>query len=448
VFSCAIWPQRAESVSVPSAAKCCDAIDLLGGRFVGVSCSVPFVFIGQWQAVAHFEAHPYTLRHLEAGKGRFRRFCRMRIATAPVSRCVFTSQAPLLDATQTRHSGVRPPGADDSGATSRWHSVARALRHYIDTRVESFSGSVVSAVFPAGCALCQTPLPSLSRVPVCAPCWASLTAQTGALCLQCGEALGAHPFATADRAPGDWLCRPCRVSPPAFDRAVAFGLYQGTLRALIHLFKYDRMAPIAGPLGAHMARQIAALPGIPQRMTVVPVPLFRGKQRQRGFNQAALLAEAVARYGRAQGLDLRVAAKVLRRTRSTQSQAELSPVARRRNVRGAFAVPKTAAKQLAAAPVLLIDDILTTGATARAASAALRRAGATEIWVATAARAQRMDVVNAVDAGAMRMEEDVAHWDERDLPQRDVLGRDLLGRGVSRSMEARASAVANRTGRT
>jgi hypothetical protein len=59
-----------------------------------------------------------------------------------------------------------------------------------------------------------------------------------------------------------------------------------------------------------------------------------------------------------------------------------------------------------------------------------------------------MDVVNAVDAGAMRMEEDVAHWDERDLPQRDVLGRDLLGRGVSRSMEARASAVANRTGRT
>ncbi len=232
------------------------------------------------------------------------------------------------------------------------------------------------------------------------------------LCLYCGEALGAHPFADADRAPGDWLCRPCRVSPPPFTRAVAYGLYRGTLRSLLHLLKYDGVQPVARPLGRHMAAQLALQPGFPKQMTLVPVPLFAGKRRERGFNQAELLARAVASAGRAHGLALRVETGLLTRKRATESQAGLSPAGRRRNVQAAFTVPgaEGGAKPLAGRELLLIDDIYTTGATARAACAALRRAGAAEVWVATAARAQRQELAEAVHAMETPMEEDVAFW--------------------------------------
>ena len=184
------------------------------------------------------------------------------------------------------------------------------------------------------------------------------------------------------------------------------------MRGLLHLLKYDGMEAIAGPLGALMAAQIATLPAISKTLTIVPVPLFAGKRRQRGFNQAELLARAVARAGRRHGLMLRVETGLLVRQRATESQAGLSPMARRRNVHKAFAVPgaDSGSKPLAGRDLLLIDDIYTTGATARAASIALRQAGAREIWVATAARAQQQELAEPVHAIAIPMEEDVASW--------------------------------------
>lgn len=312
----------------------------------------------------------------------------------------------MLDDPQTRRPGAQPPGVEPPGASRSWRAVVRVLRSQTRTAFDALTASV----FPASCSVCELPLSSFSRAPVCAPCLDTLAPQFGILCLHCGEALGAHPFASSERAPGDWLCRPCRMVPPAFDRAVAFGLYQGRLRQLIHLLKYEGMAPLAAPLGVCMAGQLAALPGIPTSLMVVPVPLFRGKQSQRGFNQAALLARAVAHAGRTHGLVLKVREDLLVRTRATQSQAQLSPAGRRRNVQGAFAVSETAAALVAGQNVLLVDDVFTTGATARAASAALRRAGAKEIWVSTAARAQRFDLVQGVESGTVPMEEDVAHW--------------------------------------
>ncbi len=294
----------------------------------------------------------------------------------------------------------RTPG--EEGA--RWRAIARVLRSQMD--------SLGIAVFPAPCAICDTPLARLSRAPICGACWADLPPQVGTLCLRCGEALGAHLFASEDRAPGDWLCRPCRVVPPAFERAVAHGHYRGNMRTLLHLLKYDGIEPIARPLGALMAAQVAALPGLPREMTVVPVPLFAGKRRQRGFNQAELLARSLAHALRKQGLRFRVETGLLARRRATESQAALSPSGRRRNLQAAFAVPKadSGGKPLEGRDLLLIDDIFTTGATARAASAALRRAGAREVWVATAARAQKQEFLETVHAVETPMEADVAFW--------------------------------------
>ncbi len=247
---------------------------------------------------------------------------------------------------------------------------------------------------------------------MCLACWADLRPQSGTQCLRCGEALGLHLFATDDRAPGDWLCRPCRVVPPAFDRAVAYGLYRGTMRALLHLLKYEGMEPVARPLGALMAAQLAEVPALPRSLTLVPVPLFARKRRERGFNQAELLAASVASAARRYGFAFKVETGLLVRKRSTESQAALSPAGRRRNLQAAFAVPGADAgkKPLADRELLLIDDIYTTGATARAASSALRRAGAAQVWVATAARAQKQEFAEPVHAVETPMEEDVAFW--------------------------------------
>lgn len=171
---------------------------------------------------------------------------------------------------------------------------------------------------------------------------------------------------------------------------MAFGAYHGRMKDCIHALKYNRLHPAAKGLGKMLAdaiRQLAA--EAPAEMLVIPIPLHRSKHTQRGFNQARALAvhalESLRKSHPAWRLTL--ASSTLMRLRATDSQAGLTPRQRRLNLRAAFTVCDPTA--VAGKNILLIDDILTTGATVRSAARALARAGAASVYVATLARAQR-----------------------------------------------------------
>jgi ComF family protein len=163
------------------------------------------------------------------------------------------------------------------------------------------------------------------------------------------------------------------------------------MRDAIHALKYGRIPPVARGLGRKLADAIATLENqAPREMLVVPVPLHRSRYRERGFNQARLLAREALRCIRKShpAWRLALAPGTLMRLRATESQAGLTARQRRLNMRAAFSVSDAAA--VADRHILLIDDIMTTGATARAAAQVLRRAGAQSVWVATLARARRI----------------------------------------------------------
>lgn len=205
--------------------------------------------------------------------------------------------------------------------------------------------------------------------------------------MRCADALNSPAASQSPLA----LCRACRLAPPPFVRAVSYGVYQGRLRDAIHVLKYGRLQPAARGLGRLLAEAIAQLAGeAPSEMLVIPVPLHRRKYAQRGFNQARWLAVEALRVLRNSHPQwkLTLAPRALMRLRQTESQAGLTPRQRRLNVRGAFSVSDRSKVQ--DKNVLIVDDILTTGATARAAAQALAGAGAESVWVATLARARRV----------------------------------------------------------
>jgi ComF family protein len=262
---------------------------------------------------------------------------------------------------------------------------------------------LLSTILPAVCRSCGGPLLRLDTVPVCSVCIAAVNAsrisaqECRRLCRCCGERLAVE----SERFAGYFgeagaLCGACRMAPPEFQRAVHYAVYDDAMREMLHLLKYEHARSVARVLGPMLAEAIAQLAPEMQggEVLVAAVPLFPSRERRRGYNQTVLLAEnALATLRRAQPqLRLRLESRLLlRRVRDTEALYTLTPRQRRENLRNAFALRDAdkVARPLAGRDVLLLDDIYTTGATARECSRVLRRAGAERVWVATLARAQQ-----------------------------------------------------------
>lgn len=233
---------------------------------------------------------------------------------------------------------------------------------------------LLDLLFPDDCRICGEPLHEVSRIPVCGRC----LKQPEPLIAEFYCATCHTPF--LNRAPLDETgrCALCRLGLNGFDNVFSYGSYEGPLRKLIHLFKFGGVQPLAGPLGRFLTQ---ALPREQSFDAIVPMPLHWRRRWQRGFNQSDLLAREIARRW---SVPVR---KVVRRAKATIPQAGLTSAQRRRNVQGAFAVKgKT---RLDGMRVLLVDDVLTTGATAGACARALKRAGAAHVALLTLARRDR-----------------------------------------------------------
>jgi len=241
-----------------------------------------------------------------------------------------------------------------------------------------------SVLFPSDCRLCGLPLLNISRLPVCPECLASIEPIRGKVCSICGERV-LSSYAVCDDD-GFRRCPICRRIDRPFERAAAYGSYDGGLRELIHLLKFHGVKPAADVLGRMLGEAIGKL-DLVDKALVIPVPLYRAKRRQRGFNQAELIARAAIKSSAAHER-LQLAPDALLRTRDTHSQIGLTSHQRRENLRGAFAVVRAA--KVTGREVLLVDDVYTTGTTASECARVLRRAGASKVWVATVARTLKL----------------------------------------------------------
>jgi ComF family protein len=253
---------------------------------------------------------------------------------------------------ETETSDVKP---------SRLRRVVGAMRRAL--------GLVVDVALPQLCAACREPVEDQG---VCAACWGKLNFIAPPYC----ERLGI-PF-TYDPGPGV-LSMEAIADPPAYRRARAAVRYDEVARTLVHAFKYGDRLDLAPTMGRWMANAGREL--LREADAIVPVPLHWRRQWLRRFNQSMLLSQVV---GGQAGVAL--APLALKRVKATPQQVGLSQSARAQNVQGAFKVPPDGKAEVAGRRLLLVDDVLTSGATVDACARALYRAGAAEVDVLVFAR--------------------------------------------------------------
>lgn len=229
---------------------------------------------------------------------------------------------------------------------------------------------IVNAVYPPRCPACGCSIGTQSGL--CPDCWASLVVPAGPGCASCQR-----PMET-DAIGGEIVCAPCFQAPPRHDGIAAATLYGDTSRKLVLAYKHGRKLGLA-PL---LARMIAArLPEFVEPPLLVPVPLHRFRLWKRGFNQAALLARELEGMGRGELL-----VDGLVRKKATPSLGGMGAKARQRALAGAIVVRPGAQERLKGRNVVLVDDVLTSGATSDACVAVLKGAGAGRVVLACFAR--------------------------------------------------------------
>jgi ComF family protein len=246
------------------------------------------------------------------------------------------------------------------------------------TWLRAFGNTVIDLLFPPRCVACHR-----LGAWLCPPCQDKIEVIHPPVCRRCGvplEESGSRAAVQRRNAPD--TCDRCREGPHELAGLVAYAFHTDPLRQAIHELKYEDLRSLAAPLGRLMAQGWSILaPRDHDIDVIVPVPLHPTRQRQRGYNQAALLARELGAL-----LQRPVVEDVLIRTRATAPQVGLNVQQRRDNVHDAFQCVNTS---LDGKRVLLIDDVCTTGATLAAASAALRKGSVLSVWAYTLARARQ-----------------------------------------------------------
>ena len=263
--------------------------------------------------------------------------------------------------------------------------------------------ALVSVFFPADCRICEGLLTRASRVPICEECLASFRVMPTEVCESCGATLEtplsrtptrAGPLDAAPIEKGETesaVCTICQGRKFGFDRARSYAAYDAALVRAILMLKFERIEP----LGAWFAERLVEVVGRERETLeadlVVPVPLHCQRERERGYNQADLIAKPLARR-----LGLPYRAVLLMRTRPRPDKHLLTQAERWESVRGAFATRP--GSQVDKLRVLLVDDVMTTGATLDACARVLRKAGAKSVIGLTVARAVRHAVAGSDEA--------------------------------------------------
>jgi ComF family protein len=255
------------------------------------------------------------------------------------------------------------------------------MREYnvrVQSRIASalsyFGREALRIVLPSWCAACGNELPWDARVAsCCARCWIALPRITSAKCISCALPLPAcGAAAEAGAAPN--VCIDCSADPLPLAWCDAWGEYRGSLEKLLHALKFQRHDFLDDALASLVEETL------PDRAfdVLAGVPMHPAKERRRGYNQAELLARALARR-----IDIQCDMTLLTRRRERAMQSSLPKRERAANVRGAFA----ASSRVKGKSILIVDDICTTGETLRACAAALHAAGAARVCAVAVAKA-------------------------------------------------------------
>ncbi|MFZ0233705.1 MAG: ComF family protein [Candidatus Acidiferrales bacterium] len=235
--------------------------------------------------------------------------------------------------------------------------------------------SLAAVLFPAPCRICGAMLLTASRIPICGACLASFEPVPQPMCARCGR-----PFLTPIAAEAvQPLCRLCRDDFYAFDFARSYDVYNDALHHAIPLLKYEEVTRLGDWFAARLAELIAREAEAFRADVIVPVPLHPDRERERGYNQAELIARPLARR-----LHLKQGAYLLVRTKPRPARLELSRKEHWDSVRGAYATRQ--GLRVDKLRVLLVDDVMTTGATLDSCARALKRAGASSVLGLTVAR--------------------------------------------------------------